>query len=42
MCLRRCCAVLTQLIQQGGDGAQYRLYGALGLASVVLRLLSVV
>lgn len=35
-------SVLTQLIQQGGDGAQNRLHGALGLAGVVLCLLGVV
>ena len=34
--------VLTQLLQQGGDGSQDRLDGALGLAGVVLRLLSVI
>lgn len=35
-------AALTQLIQQGGDGAKNRLDSALGLAGVVLGLLGVV
>lgn len=35
-------SVFTQLIQQGGDGAQDSLHGALGLSGIVLCLLSVV